>query len=80
MRGGDLATYKKQVCERCGFVPEHECQLDVDHKDANHSNNDPSNHQTLCACCHRLKTLIERQRTNLDDWGKMWEAGMIKRT
>ncbi len=47
-------------CERCGFVPEHICQLDVDHKDGNHSNNAVENLQTLCANCHRLKTLLER--------------------
>jgi hypothetical protein len=30
--------------------------LQVDHKDGNHTNNDPSNLQTLCACCHNIKT------------------------
>lgn len=30
--------------------------LQVDHKDGNHTNNDPSNLQTLCACCHNVKT------------------------
>ena len=30
--------------------------LDVDHIDGNPSNNDPANLQTLCACCHRVKT------------------------
>jgi hypothetical protein len=48
--------HKKSVCFRCGFVPEDPCQLDVDHIDGNNSNNDPSNYQTLCANCHRLKT------------------------
>lgn len=48
--------HKGPVCERCDFVPEHPCQLDVDHIDGNHANNDPSNLQTLCANCHRLKT------------------------
>ena len=48
--------HKQDKCERCGFVPEDMCQLDVDHIDGNHSNNDPSNLQTLCANCHRLKT------------------------
>ena len=47
---------KKDQCELCGFLPEHPCQLDLDHIDGDHSNNDPSNHQTLCANCHRLKT------------------------
>jgi hypothetical protein len=41
-----------------GFDPKP--MLDVDHIDANHYNNDPHNLQTLCACCHRYKTVIER--------------------
>lgn len=49
-------VYKKESCEHCGFIPEHACQLDVDHIDGNKSNNDPSNLMTLCANCHRLKT------------------------
>lgn len=48
------------VCERCGFVPEHVSQLDVDHIDGNRQNGDPSNLQTLCANCHRLKTHLSR--------------------
>ena len=34
-------------CERCGFIPESQVQLDVDHIDGNKSNNDPNNLQTL---------------------------------
>lgn len=49
-------AHRKLICERCGFVPEHPCQLDVDHIDGNHQNNSIENLQTLCACCHRLKT------------------------
>jgi hypothetical protein len=52
--------YRKDSCDFCGFVPVHICQLDVDHIDGNHDNNDPSNLQTLCANCHRLKTHIQR--------------------
>lgn len=48
--------HKGTVCARCGFIPEDLCQLDVDHIDGNHNNNDPANLQTLCANCHRLKT------------------------
>jgi len=48
------------VCERCGFVPEDVCQLDVDHIDGDHANNDRANLMTLCANCHRLKTRLER--------------------
>lgn len=49
-------NHKKDSCGECGFVPVHACQLDVDHIDNNHSNDDPANLQTLCANCHRLKT------------------------
>lgn len=52
--------YKKETCEKCNFVPQHTCQLDVDHIDGNKSNNDPSNLQTLCANCHRLKTKLNK--------------------
>lgn len=57
----DIRQYlalKKTYCEHCGFVAIHRCQLDVDHIDGNHFNNDTSNLQTLCANCHRLKTYI----------------------
>lgn len=50
--------YKKAVCELCGFIPVHTCQLDVDHIDGDHSNNSEENLQTLCANCHRLKTFL----------------------
>lgn len=56
------AKYKKLSCEKCGFKPVHSCQLDVDHKDGNHKNNDQDNLQTLCANCHRLKTYLN------NDW------------
>jgi 5-methylcytosine-specific restriction endonuclease McrA len=55
--------YRKHVksfCESCGFVPQHMCQLDVDHIDGNNSNNDLTNLQTLCANCHRLKTFLNK--------------------
>ena len=48
--------HRKTFCEKCGFIPVHICQLDVDHIDGNHKNNTESNLQTLCANCHRLKT------------------------
>lgn len=53
-------NYKKNKCASCGFVAIHPCQLDVDHIDGNHQNSEPSNLQTLCANCHRLKTYIAK--------------------
>jgi len=52
--------HKKDKCEICNFVPVHTSQLDVDHIDGNKKNNDPSNLQTLCANCHRLKTFLNK--------------------
>lgn len=56
--------HKKCKCELCGFVPQHPCQLDVDHIDGNPTNNSIENLQTLCANCHRLKTHINKESTN----------------
>lgn len=49
---------KKTFCEMCGFVAKHRVQLDVDHIDGNHKNDNESNLQTICANCHRLKTVL----------------------
>jgi hypothetical protein len=59
-KGRPWVAYKKDTCERCGFVPEHRMQLDVDHIDGDRSNNSLENLQTLCANCHRLKTYQNR--------------------
>lgn len=52
--------FKKPFCEICNFVPVHSCQLDVDHINGDHYNNEESNLQTLCANCHRLKTYMNK--------------------
>ena len=57
----DGEKYCENIDGRLGFV----CtatikdvgQLDGDHKDGNPRNNDPKNIQTLCASCHRYKTM-----------------------
>lgn len=48
-------AFLKDACEQCGFKPKDKRQLDVHHKDGNKTNEDPSNHETLCANCHRLE-------------------------
>ena len=52
--------HKKDKCEFCNFIPIDLCQLDVDHIDGNHKNNNIENLQTLCANCHRLKTKLSK--------------------
>ena len=47
---------RQPFCEWCRFLPIDLCQLDLDHIDNDRSNWHPSNLQTLCANCHRLKT------------------------
>ena len=59
LRTRPYIRFKKDVCQRCGFVPEHKSQLDVDHIDGDHNNNYEDNLQTLCANCHRLKTALQ---------------------
>ena len=54
------SKYKKDKCEKCGFIAVDKCQLDVDHIDGNHKNDNPANLQTICANCHRLKSKLER--------------------
>ena len=54
------SSAKKLICEKCGFEASHPAQIDIDHIDGNHKNNDPENLQALCANCHRLKTMEEK--------------------
>ena len=52
--------YKQDICAICGFkgLP---CQLDINHIDMNHKNNNLENLETLCANCHRLVTFIMKR-------------------
>ena len=60
--------HKKNKCEKCGFVPEDKCQLDVIYKDGNKKNKEKSNTKTLCANCSRLykKKLKDKQKSILN--------------
>lgn len=40
--------HRKPACERCGST----IKLEVHHKDLDWKNNDPSNLETICGCCH----------------------------
>jgi hypothetical protein len=52
-------VHRKEECRRCGFKPEHTCQLTVDHIDKDRSNNVEGNLQTLCHNCHNYKSWVE---------------------
>src|SRR3990167_3971097 len=56
--------FKKTECEMCGFKG-HPCQLDVNHKDMNHKNNELKNLETLCANCHRLVTFVIQREVKI---------------
>ena len=57
-------AHKKDYCERCGFIPEHDCQMTVDHIDGDKTNNEISNFMTLCANCHNLKSWQNKDHLN----------------
>ena len=62
--------YRKEYCEnidgRLGFkctttIIDYKWQNHVDHIDENHNNNKVENLQTLCGCCHAIKTKYFRE-------------------
>ena len=56
--------YLKPYCERCQFVADHLCQLDLNHKDGDRQNISKENLETLCANCHRLVTYESKHVLN----------------
>ena len=68
LNGWEYKQYRKDYCENVDGRVGHVCtttfvdpnwELDADHIDGNHANNAEENIQTLCACCHRVKTRQE---------------------
>lgn len=59
---------KKNKCEKCGFVPDDKCQLDIVYKDGNKKNREKNNLKTLCANCNRIyqKKQREKRKSILD--------------
>jgi|TARA_R110000868_G_scaffold409664_1_gene695607 5-methylcytosine-specific restriction endonuclease McrA len=69
LNGWDYKQHRKVYCEnvdgRLGFtctstIIDAEWQLDADHINGNPSDNRPENIQTLCKCCHPIKTMQEQ--------------------
>jgi hypothetical protein len=60
--------HKKSSCEKCNFIPENMCQLDIVYKDNNKKNKTESNMLTLCANCNRLyqKKIKQGKKSILD--------------
>ncbi len=56
----EARKHKKDYCEHCG-ISKDIAALEVDHIDANRSNNDVKNLQTLCTKCHIEKTLKNKE-------------------
>jgi hypothetical protein len=70
MNGWQYKQYREEYCEnidgRLGFtctttIMAPNWQIEVDHIDGDPTNNDPSNLQSLCNCCHRYKTMINEE-------------------
>jgi hypothetical protein len=66
------AVHKGDTCSWCQFQG-HFSQLDTDHLDENHQNNDLDNLDTKCCRCHRLKTFFVRTGVPESEWLKLRE-------
>jgi hypothetical protein len=82
MYGWSYKTERKDYCEnvdgRLGFkctttIISPKWQLDVDHIDGVHYNDDDDNLQTLCKCCHAYKTMVNEENLPLEKRKKFLE-------
>jgi len=62
----NFSIHKKNKCEKCGFIPEDNCQLDIIYKDGNKNNKEKANTKTYCANCSRLHRKKQKQKSLLD--------------
>jgi hypothetical protein len=53
--------HKKNYCEQCGFKTDNMRELDLDHINADGTDNRPENLQTLCKSCHKAKTILNNE-------------------
>jgi hypothetical protein len=78
-----ITMFRKPFCDntdgRLGFKCKAKiiniCQIQIDHIDGNRYNNVPENCQNLCANCHSVKTMI--QRNNITKYNKI-KCGLNK--
>lgn len=49
-------------CERCGFIPQDLCQLEIHHRNGKHSDNEPDNFEVLCCNCHRIIEVYRKRK------------------
>lgn len=72
-----VKNVKKTYCESCGFIAKDPCQLDMDHINGNHKDNSLSNIQTLCANCHRLKTVQNKDFVRATKYKSTGKSGYL---
>ena len=82
-----VTPVKKDFCEnidgRLGFTCTttviNGCQLDNDHINGDHANNDSSNFQTLCKCCHAMKSKMEKDCNGTKKTAN-WQSRIAQKT
>ena len=90
MMDWDYKQFRKDYCEntdsrlgfKCTTTIIMDAQLTVDHIDPDGGRTDPDNLQTLCACCHAVKTRIngdnisKKHRPNAEQKALRWQKFM----